>query len=199
MRSESDEVLLLTVFGFTLLVAGLAQQAQESAGVGAFLVGLALSGPVATRATQLTGPLRDLFAATFFFFFFGLQIDAGDLPAVMPIAAVLAVLTAGTKIATGWRAARRGGVSRRGRVRAGLALRADPGDRRAAADALVAHPAATIPFDGRRHRCNRGAPASTAALSPTGPAVMNMALFGEFKPQHRAWRTFGPMPEMNCE
>lgn len=121
VRSESDEVLLLTVFGFTLLVAGLAQQAQVSAGVGAFLVGLALSGPVATRATQLTGPLRDLFAATFFFFF-GLQIDAGDLPGVLPIAAVLAVLTAGTKVATGWWAARRGGISARGRVRAGLAL-----------------------------------------------------------------------------
>ncbi len=57
VASESDEVLLLTVFGFTLLVAGVAHQAQVSAGVGAFLVGLALSGPVATRASQLIGPL----------------------------------------------------------------------------------------------------------------------------------------------
>lgn len=56
------------------------------------------------------------------FFFFGLQIDVGDLTGVLPIAAVLAVLTAGTKVATGWWAARRGGISHRGRVRAGLAL-----------------------------------------------------------------------------
>lgn len=121
VASESDEVLLLTVFGFTLLVAGLAHQAEVSAGVGAFLVGLALSGPVAARASQLVGPLRDLFAATFFFFF-GLQIDAGQLPAVLPAAAGLAVLTAATKMGTGWWSARRIGVGRKGRIRAGVAL-----------------------------------------------------------------------------
>jgi len=40
----TDEALLLAVFGLTLLVGGLAQQLQVSAAVGAFLVGLALSG-----------------------------------------------------------------------------------------------------------------------------------------------------------
>jgi len=45
--SENREVLLLIVFGLALLVAGVAQQLQVSEAVGAFLVGIALSGRVA--------------------------------------------------------------------------------------------------------------------------------------------------------
>ena len=40
----SDEAFLLSVFGITLLVAGVAQQFEVSGAIGAFLVGLALSG-----------------------------------------------------------------------------------------------------------------------------------------------------------
>ena len=65
----SNEALLLAVFGLTLLVGGLAEQLQVSSAIGAFLVGLALSGPVRDRAAELIEPLRDLFAATFFLFF----------------------------------------------------------------------------------------------------------------------------------
>jgi CPA2 family monovalent cation:H+ antiporter-2 len=119
--SESDEVLLLTVFGLTLLVAGIAQQLQVSAAVGAFLVGIALSGPVSHRARALVSPLRDLFAATFFLFF-GLQVDPGDLPGAAGIAIVLGIVTAGTKVMTGVWSAARTGVGRRGQLRAGAAL-----------------------------------------------------------------------------
>ena len=55
----SDESLLLSVFGLTLLVGGLAQRLQVSAAIGAFLVGLALSGPVVTTFVPplpATGP-----------------------------------------------------------------------------------------------------------------------------------------------
>src|SRR6202035_2692943 len=76
---ESDEVVLLTTFGAVLLVAGLAQRLQVSSAVGAFLVGVALSGPLAKQTHRLLGPLRDLFAALFFLFF-GLQIDPATLP-----------------------------------------------------------------------------------------------------------------------
>lgn len=119
--SRSDEVLLLTVLGVTLLVAGVAQRLQVSAAVGAFLVGIALSGPVQARATQLIGPLRDLFSATFFLFF-SLQIDPSSLPPVAAVAVALAVVTGGTKMATGWWAAARAGVAVPGRLRAGSAL-----------------------------------------------------------------------------
>jgi K+:H+ antiporter subunit KhtU len=118
---DSDEVLLLSIFGLLLLVAGLAERLQVSAAVGAFLVGIALSGPVADRARGLLGPLRDLFAAAFFLFF-GLSIDASSIADDLPLAAGLAIVTTGTKIATGWWAAGRAGVGPRARMRAGTAL-----------------------------------------------------------------------------
>jgi CPA2 family monovalent cation:H+ antiporter-2 len=119
--TRSDQTLILTVLGITLVVAGLVEQIGISAAVGAFLVGLVLSGEAAERASQLLGPLRDLFAAVFFVFF-GLSIDPGTIPGVLPTAASLAILTTASKLATGWWSARREGVGQRGRWRAGALL-----------------------------------------------------------------------------
>jgi CPA2 family monovalent cation:H+ antiporter-2 len=121
LAGGSDESLLLSVFGLTLLVGGLAQRLQVSAAIGAFLVGLALSGPVQHRAGALVGPLRDLFAATFFVFF-SFQVRPASLAEFLLPAGALALVTALTKVATGWTAARRIGVQAPGRVRAGTAL-----------------------------------------------------------------------------
>ena len=109
------------MLGLTLLVAGVAAQLQVSAAVGAFLVGIALSGPVAHHATELLSPLRDLFAAVFFVFF-GLVTDPPDMPPVLLPALALAVVTMATKVLTGYLAARRAGIAEPGRWRAGLAL-----------------------------------------------------------------------------
>ncbi|MGH9264755.1 MAG: cation:proton antiporter [Acidimicrobiales bacterium] len=117
----TDEALLLSVFGITLLVGGLAEQLQVSAAVGAFLVGLALSGPVQARAGALIGPLRDLFAATFFLFF-SFQIDPESLVDVALPALALAVVGGLGKMATGWFGAKTAGVAIPGRLRAGSAL-----------------------------------------------------------------------------
>ena len=119
--SHSDEALLLGVLGTTLVIAGVAAQLQVSAAVGAFLVGIALGGAVQERASLLVGPLRDLFAAAFFFFF-AVQIDPAALVPVAGVAVVLGAVTAGTKVVTGWWAARRMGIARPGRLRAGTAL-----------------------------------------------------------------------------
>ena len=119
--SDSDEVMLLSIVGLVLLVGGLAQEVQVSAAVGAFLVGLAISGPAQEKAGSLIGPLRDLFAAIFFFLF-ALGIDARSLPPVLPVALGLAVLTALTKVGVGWWAAGRAGVGKHGRWRAGTML-----------------------------------------------------------------------------
>ncbi|MFA1550141.1 cation:proton antiporter [Actinomadura chokoriensis] len=121
VASPSEEVLLLKVLGLTLLVAGVAQQLQVSAAVGAFLVGIALSGSLAHTAQKVLAPLRDLFAAVFFVFF-GLHTDPGALPPVLGIAALLAAAGVLTKMGTGWIAARRAGVATTGRLRAGAAL-----------------------------------------------------------------------------
>jgi CPA2 family monovalent cation:H+ antiporter-2 len=59
-------------------------------------------------------PLRDLFAAIFFVVF-GLNTDPALIPPVLGWAVLLAVVTAATKIATGWWAAARQGVGPRGR------------------------------------------------------------------------------------
>jgi CPA2 family monovalent cation:H+ antiporter-2 len=119
--SGSDEALLLGVFGLTLLVGGLAEQLQVSAAVGAFLVGLALSGPVQERAGALIGPLRDLFAATFFLFF-SFQVDPSALAGVAPAAILLTLVTGFGKVVSGWVAAGRVGAGVPGRMRAGTAL-----------------------------------------------------------------------------
>jgi monovalent cation:H+ antiporter-2, CPA2 family len=118
---QSDEIILLTILGSVLLVAGMAQRFQVSAAIGAFLAGIAVSGPIAEQSHRLFAPLRDLFAATFFFFF-GLQIDPATLPPALPVSVGLGLATALTKLLTGYWAARKAGVDRRGRLRAGTAL-----------------------------------------------------------------------------
>ncbi|WP_436496455.1 cation:proton antiporter [Actinokineospora sp. HUAS TT18] len=119
--SPEPEVFLLRVLGAALLVAGVASQLQVSAAVGAFLLGIAISGSTAENATKLLEPLRDLFAAMFFVVF-GLNTDPATIPPVLAYAVGLAVVTTLTKVATGWWAARRQGVARMGRARAGAAL-----------------------------------------------------------------------------
>jgi CPA2 family monovalent cation:H+ antiporter-2 len=121
VSAQDPEALLLGVLGLTLLVAGVAAGLQVSAAVGAFLVGIALSGPVAHHATELLSPLRDLFAAVFFVFF-GLHTDPRDIPPVLLPAIGLAVVTMATKVLTGYIAAKRVGIALPGRWRAGLAL-----------------------------------------------------------------------------
>ena len=118
---ESDEVILLTIFGSVLLVAGVAERLQVSAAIAAFLVGISLSGSIARQSHRLLAPLRDLFAATFFFFF-GLEIDPATLPRAIPVAIALGLVSAVTKILAGRWAAGRSGVDRRARLRAGMAL-----------------------------------------------------------------------------
>lgn len=119
--STDDEVLLLRVFGLALLVAGIAERLEVSAAVGAFLIGIALSGRVAEGARVVLTPLRDLFAAVFFLFF-GLQTNPSAIPPVLGVAALLALVTGLTKAATGWWAASRAGVGPLARVRAATVI-----------------------------------------------------------------------------
>jgi len=119
--SRSDEVNLLTVLGVALVVAGAAEQLHVSAAVGAFLVGIGVSGEAAHRAEQLLSPIRDLFAGVFFVFF-GLSTDPRELPAVALPVLALAIVTALTKAGSAWWATRRAGIGLRGRRRASAAL-----------------------------------------------------------------------------
>lgn len=119
--AHQAEPLLLGVLGLTMLVAGLAEQVSVSAAVGAFLVGISISGQVAHNATVVLTPLRDLFA-TVFFVFFGIATDPADIVPVLIPALILAILTIGTKTLSGYLAARRAGIGVPGRWRTGLTL-----------------------------------------------------------------------------
>jgi CPA2 family monovalent cation:H+ antiporter-2 len=119
--SPDREVFLLKVLGLALLVAGFASAMQVSAAVGAFLLGIAISGSTAENATRMLEPLRDLFAAMFFVVF-GLNTNPATIPPVLGVALALAVVTTVTKLLTGWWAAKRQGIARMGRARAGAAL-----------------------------------------------------------------------------
>jgi CPA2 family monovalent cation:H+ antiporter-2 len=121
--SHSDEALLLTILGVAFLAAGVAEQLQVSAAVGAFLVGIGISGPAADRAQTLLTPIRDLFGGVFFAFF-GLSLDPAGIPPVLGPALALAAVGIVTKTATGWIAGRQVGVGIRGRLRAGSLLTA---------------------------------------------------------------------------
>jgi CPA2 family monovalent cation:H+ antiporter-2 len=121
--SRSDEALLLTIVGLTLAVAGIAERIEVSAAVGALIVGIVLAGPAAKSAHGLLSPLRDLFSALFFGFF-GLTIDpAAIMPVLLP-AALIAIVTAGAKFATGLLSSRRAGLGTIEGLRMGAALTA---------------------------------------------------------------------------
>lgn len=121
LNTRSDESLMLGVVGLTLIIAGIAQELDVSAAVGAFLVGISLSGPVQQRASSLIEPLRDLFAGIFFVLF-AFRIDPTTMPPVLLPALTLAVIGIVTKMLTGWLAGRRQGFAARARIRAGTAL-----------------------------------------------------------------------------
>src|SRR5699024_3443897 len=119
--SPQRETFLLKIFGAALLVAGVASALQVSAAVGAFLLGIAVSGSTATNATRLLDPLRASFASISFGVF-GLRSAPSAIPLVVLPAIILAAITTLTKIGTGWWAAARQNLGRLGRARAGAAL-----------------------------------------------------------------------------
>ena len=93
VSAKGDELLVVLFVGFALLVAGLAYELGVSDAIGAFMAGLVLAGTAAAaRIERLVRPLRDAFAALFFFAF-GLSIDPGEISTVLAPAAAAIVLT----------------------------------------------------------------------------------------------------------
>lgn len=98
LQSTTKEGLILGILGLTLVVAGIAERLHISAAVGAFLVGIAVSGRIREEIRTVLQPMRDVFAAIFFVLF-GLQIDPRNIRHVFVLALILAVTTAATKAA----------------------------------------------------------------------------------------------------
>jgi CPA2 family monovalent cation:H+ antiporter-2 len=121
VAKSSDELILITLLGLATLVAGLAEYMHISYAIGAFLLGIAISGQVAERAREMLVPLRDAFAALFFVYF-GLEVAPSSLIDVAVPAILLAFVGAGTKMASGWISARSSGLSNKGSLRTALTL-----------------------------------------------------------------------------
>ncbi|HSL11473.1 MAG TPA: cation:proton antiporter [Actinomycetota bacterium] len=119
--TRNEEALLLSILGIVILAAGVAEAGSVSAAVGALLAGIVLSGPAAQGARDLLPPLRNLFAA-FFFFFVGLEVDPSSIAAALAPAVVLAVVGIAGKVVVGWWAARGAGMGPRARARASALL-----------------------------------------------------------------------------
>lgn len=121
LRGRTDEALLLSVLGFALLASGIAEGLRISAAIGALLAGILLSGSLASSAKAVLSPLRDLFAALFFFFE-GLAVRPGALVPLLGLAIALGAVAASSKLATARWTARRAGMDRGGSLRTGILM-----------------------------------------------------------------------------
>jgi monovalent cation:H+ antiporter-2, CPA2 family len=92
ISTDDDELLTVGFVGLVIVVAGIAEEVGVSEAIGAFMVGLVLAESTSReRIERLVRPLRDTFAAIFFFAF-GLTIDPGDIWSVAgPIAIAVAM------------------------------------------------------------------------------------------------------------
>ncbi|MFF6879128.1 cation:proton antiporter [Streptomyces sp. NPDC012474] len=93
IATRDNELLVISFLGTAVLVAGVSEVLGVADAIGAFMVGLILAGtPSGPRIRDLVHPLRDAFAAIFFFAF-GLSIDPGDIVSVVGPVAAAAALT----------------------------------------------------------------------------------------------------------
>jgi CPA2 family monovalent cation:H+ antiporter-2 len=120
--ASDDELLTVCFVGVALLAAGVADEVGVSAAIGAFMAGLILAETAAQeRIERLVLPLRDAFAALFFFAF-GLTVDPGDVGSVALPVAVGAVVSLVLNLAAGIIAARMHGYSRGPAANIGLTM-----------------------------------------------------------------------------
>ncbi|EPJ41310.1 putative K(+)/H(+) antiporter YhaU [Streptomyces afghaniensis 772] len=106
IATRDNELLVISFLGAAVLVAGVAEVLGVADAIGAFMVGLILAGtPSGPRIRELVHPLRDAFAAIFFFAF-GFSIDPGDIVSVVGPVTAAAVLTVVMNVAAGLLVAR---------------------------------------------------------------------------------------------
>lgn len=106
IATRDNELLVISFLGAAVLVAGVSEVLGVADAIGAFMVGLILAGtPSGPRIRDLVHPLRDAFAAIFFFAF-GLSIDPGDILSVAGPVAAAAALTVVMNVVAGLLVAR---------------------------------------------------------------------------------------------
>jgi CPA2 family monovalent cation:H+ antiporter-2 len=122
IATPDDELLTVMFLGVAVFVAGLAEELGVSEAIGAFMAGLVLAeSPVAHRIERLVLPLRDAFAALFFFAF-GLTIDPGDAADVALPVTIAVILSIVLNVTAGIAAAKLQGFNRNAAANIGLTI-----------------------------------------------------------------------------
>jgi CPA2 family monovalent cation:H+ antiporter-2 len=120
--TDDNELLTVCFVGLAVLVAGIAEELGVSDAIGAFMIGLIIAEtPTSERVKQLVHPLRDTFAAVFFFAF-GVSIEPNDVASVAVPIAIAVVLSVGLNVAAGLIAARLYGFGRLAAMNIGLTV-----------------------------------------------------------------------------
>ena len=102
LRTESHEYFVLRATGVTVLVAGAALAVGVSEAVAAFFIGMAFSSTSHVHELEtLLEPVRDLFAAVFFFWI-GLITDPLLIGGVAGLLAVAVLASPPTKLLSGY-------------------------------------------------------------------------------------------------
>ena len=122
ISTPDAELTVILIVGFGVFVAGFADSAGASDAVGALLAGMVVAGTgIGPRVERLVVPLRDTFAAIFFFWF-GLTIAPSDMGAIAPTVAVAVVVTLAFNVIAGVVAARIYGYGRTAAANTALML-----------------------------------------------------------------------------
>jgi len=122
LETTSNEFRILRATGVTVLLAGAALALGVSEAVAAFFVGMAFSGTDHVEDLEgLLEPVRDVFAAVFFFWI-GLVTDPVLFPGVAVLVAVAVVVTTPTKFVSGFWGGRIYDLSDRRSTRVGLGM-----------------------------------------------------------------------------
>jgi CPA2 family monovalent cation:H+ antiporter-2 len=122
IATSDAELSVILIVGFGVFVAGFAEIAGASDAVGALLAGMVVAGTgIGHRVERLLVPLRDTFAAIFFFWF-GLTIAPSDLGAIAPAVVAAVAVTLVFNVVAGIVAARIYGYGRTAAANTALML-----------------------------------------------------------------------------
>ncbi|WP_255167627.1 cation:proton antiporter [Natrononativus amylolyticus] len=122
LETDSHEYFVLRAIGITVLIAGAALALGVSEAVAAFFVGMAFSSTDHVHELErLLEPVRDTFAAVFFFWI-GLVTNPFLFAGVAAMVAAAVVLTTPTKLISGYLGGRVYDLDERRSVRVGLGM-----------------------------------------------------------------------------
>lgn len=122
LDTTSTEYFILRAVGTTVLIAGAALALGVSEAVAAFFVGMAFSSTSFVHELETAlSPLRDTFAAVFFFWI-GLVTDPFAFLGVLNLLAITVAFTLPAKIVSGFYGGRIYGLNDRRSLRVGLAM-----------------------------------------------------------------------------